>query len=94
MSQCTYEELRDDLKKVAIKFDKSGFRCRAYNKGVQFNVPDRSGIIQEFYPTTGTVVFHYSNNKEDRGKTKIFKSKDIEWFMGYLNALEKIREMF
>ena len=92
--QCTFEELKDDLKWVAIEFDKNGFRCRAYNKGVQFNVPDRSGIIHEFYPTTGTVIFHFSSLKEDRGKIKTFRNKDIHWFMEYLNAPEKIKGMF
>lgn len=92
--QCTFEELRDDLREIAITLYKNGFRCRAYNKGIQFNVPDRDGIIHEFYPTTGTIVFHISNLKEGRNKTKIFRDKDIEWFMEYLNAPEKIKGMF
>lgn len=92
--QCTFEELRNDLREIAITLYKNGFRCRAYNKGIQFNVPDRDRIIHEFYPTTGTIVFRISNLKEGRNKTKIFRDKDIEWFMEYLNAPEKIKGMF
>ena len=93
MPQCTYEDLRDDMKIIAVTFHSNGFKCRAYNRGTQFNVMDASGVLQTFYPTTGTVVFHLSNEVCDRGKVKTFKHKTIRWFMDHLRNPETIRKL-
>lgn len=36
-------------------------RIQIYNYGRQINALDLDGVVQSFYPTTGTIVIHRSN---------------------------------
>ena len=93
ISATPYSKLRDDLKYVADRFSKEGINYSAYNYGVQYNAADKSGIVHSFYPTTGTILFHESNDKENRN-TKTIKNCDIDTFIMYLNFPNIIKIFF
>lgn len=74
-------------------FEKRGFTCKQYMNGVQLNVTDKSGIIQTFYPTTGTIVLHASNERNDR-RLKSIKNSDVGTFIRLLENPSDIQAFF
>lgn len=93
MAATPYSKLRNDLKYVADRLLKEGIKYSAYNYGVQYNAADKSGIVHSFYPTTGTILFHENNSKENRN-TKTIKNCDIDTFIMYLNFPNIIKIFF
>lgn len=90
MAAITYDKIRPDLQYVADELTKNGISYKAYNSGVQFNATDLEGVIHTFYPTTGTVILHASNDRNDR-RTKTFTDKTLEDFikgMKFKNLVE------
>ena len=82
MAAITYDKIRPDLQYVADELTKNGISYKAYNSGVQYNATDLEGVIHTFYPTTGTVILHASNDRNDR-RTKTFTDK-TNLFRSYL----------
>lgn len=74
-------------------FKKLGFYCKSYNNGVQLNVTDKAGTIQTFYPTTGTIVLHASNDRNDR-RLKSIKNSDVGTFIHLLENPSDIQAFF
>lgn len=74
-------------------FKKLGFYCKSYNNGVQLNVMDKAGVIQTFYPTTGTIVLHASNERADR-RIKSIKNSSVEYFVELISNPEAIQDFF
>lgn len=62
------------------ELEKEGIKYKEYNNGALINALDQEGIIQSFYPTTGTIVLHASNDKKDH-RTKVIRNKTIEQFI-------------
>lgn len=93
MASNTYREIREDLRYVADIFEDNEFQYKAYNAGIQFNVTDSDGVIQSFYPTSGTMLFHASNERSDR-RVKTIKNGSIEEFMKMLSDTRKIKKLF
>lgn len=71
-------------------FENLGFVCKEYNNGVQLNVTDKAGVIQTFYPTTGTIVLHASNERADR-RMKSIRNSNVEYFVELINNPEIIQ---
>lgn len=65
-----YNEIRKDLRWVADILEDNDFEYSVYKNGIQYNVKDRTGIIHSFYPTTGTCLYHWSNDRADRNLIK------------------------
>ena len=80
MPEIPYEAIRPELRYVADKFAENGIEYKAYNGGVQYNATDINGIIHTFYPTTGTVILHASNERRDR-RVKSFYNQTLENFI-------------
>lgn len=80
MPAISYEDIRPELRYVADEFAKNGIEYKAYNGGVQFNATDLNGVIHTFYPTTGTVILHASNERSDR-RIKSFPNKTLADFI-------------
>ena len=80
MGETTYDKIRPDLQYVADELMKNGISYKAYNSGVQYNAEDLEGIIHTFYPTTGTVILHASNNRNDR-RVKTFREQTLAQFI-------------
>lgn len=89
-----YSEIREDLRWIADVLEDNDFEYAAYNRGVQFNAKDRNGIIHSFYPTTGTALYHWSNNKADRTFTKTVRNQSLRDFMNMLDRPQSIRDLF
>lgn len=89
-----YSEIREDLRWVADTLEDHEFEYSAYNKGVQYNAKDRNGIIHTFYPTTGSIIFHWSNNRADSKLVKTFRDRDLDYFMNMLEQPKEIRNLF
>lgn len=62
------------------ELEEAGIEHIEYNAGKQINAKDLDGITHSFYPTTGTIVLHASNDKYDN-RTKVFRDKTIEDFI-------------
>jgi hypothetical protein len=71
-------------KAVDLLIDAGFTDCSVYNHGKQINVSDKNGIIQTYYPTTGTVLLR-QNNSRYNNKTKSLYNKTIEEFIQLLN---------
>lgn len=80
MAAITYEDIRPDLRYVADEFIKNGIEYKAYNGGVQYNAADLDGVIHTFYPTTGTVILHASNARNDK-RVKTFSDRTLKDFI-------------
>lgn len=63
-----------------IELEEAGIEYVVYNSGKQINAKDLEGVIHSFYPTTGTIVLHASNDKYDH-RTKVFKDKTVQDFI-------------
>lgn len=87
-----YDEIREDLKYVAEMLEDNEFEYKVYNRGVQYNAKDINGITHSFWPTTGTIMLHRSNDKKDKART-VLKRKDIDCFMELLNNPTKIQQL-
>lgn len=93
MASNTYREIREDLRYIADIFEDNEFQYKAYNAGIQFNVTDADGVIHSFYPTSGTMLFHASNERSDR-RTKTIRGGSIEEFMRMLRHTKQIKNLF
>ena len=93
MASNMYREIREDLRYVADILEDNEFQYKAYNNGIQFNAVDNDGIIHSFCPTSGTMLFHASNERED-GRTKSIKYGSIEKFMWMLKNPQEIKKLF
>lgn len=89
-----YSEIREDLRWIADVLEDNDFEYAAYNRGVQFNAKDRNGIIHSFYPTTGTCLYHWSNDKADRNLTKTIRKQTLNDFMKMLDRPQAIKALF
>lgn len=74
------KEMQSCIGSAEKELKKAGIMYRIYNGGTLINAEDMEGITQSFYPTTGTVVLHASNEITDH-RTKVFKYKDIKAFI-------------
>ena len=88
-----YPEIRPEFMWLAEKLDAEGLQYKVYNRGIQFNVTDADGVIQTYYPSTGTILFHASNEKSDR-RTKVLRDKSIETFLAYVTERGRIQNLF
>lgn len=93
MASNTYREIREDLRCIADILEDNDFEYKAYNEGIQFNVKDTDGIIHSFYPTSGTMLFHASNERSDR-RIKTIRGGSIEEFMQMLRHTKRIKNLF
>lgn len=62
------------------ELDDLGISYMEYNNSTQVNAKDTDGVIQTFYPTTGTIVIHASNARSDR-RMKVIRDKTLEQFI-------------
>lgn len=88
-----YMELKKEARKVCDLLDDNDFSYQCYNRGIQISATDRAGITHSFYPTTGTILLHISNCKENKQYITI-RNKDIGSFMEYLNNPKTIKDLF
>lgn len=93
MASNLYREIREDLRYVADILEDNEFQYKVYNRGIQFNVIDSDGIIQSFYPTSGTMLFHASNERSDR-RVETIRNGSIEDFMKMLRNTTEIKKLF
>lgn len=93
MASNTYREIREDLRYVADILEDNEFQYKAYNAGIQFNVVDTEGIIHSFYPTSGTMLFHASNERNDT-RTKTIRDGSIDEFIMMLRDTNEIKKLF
>ena len=85
-------EWPEETEKVVDILIKNHFEeVNVYNFGKQVNVADRSGIIQSFYPTTGTILLH-SNEREN--KSKSIRNETFETFIDFINNPQRIKQLF
>lgn len=63
-----------------------------YNFGKQVNVADKDGIIQTFYPTTGTILLHSGNERGN--KTKSIRNESFETFLDFISNPLRIKQLF
>lgn len=63
-----------------------------YNFGKQINLSDKEGIIQTFFPTTGTILLHSRNGKGN--KTKTFRNETIDVFIDFISNPLRIKQIF
>ena len=89
----TYSETRSDLRWIADELEDLELTYKIYNYGVQYNVEDLNGIIHSYYPTTGTMLFHASNDRNDR-RSKVIRDASFEEFVSYVTEPERIQELF
>lgn len=78
---------------IDILFENDYTELKVHNGGSQINVRDKSGVTQSYYPTTGTMLFHRSNDWKDR-KIKSIYNGNIETFVDYINNPNKIEKLF
>lgn len=75
---------------------KKGFSPTIHSN-YQVNAPDRLGVVQSFYPTTGTIVLHDRNGdflKKDYPKSISIKNTTIQFFIALLDHPDFIQEEF
>lgn len=72
--------MNEECAEAIRQLESSGIEFKTYNNGIQINAHDIDGIIHTFYPTTGTVVIHASNDRKNR-RTKSFSDQSIEKFI-------------
>lgn len=78
------EEYSKETEQAIEVLLESGFSdCNVCNHGKQINVMDKDGIIHTFYPTTGTILFHFSNKKYDN-KLITIRNETVETFIDFL----------
>lgn len=87
-----YSEIRPDLRWIADWLEDDHLQYKSYNNGIQFNVTDENGIIHSYYPTTGTALFHKSN--ERGGGSKTLRNQTLEQFLYYIRNPILIRNLF
>lgn len=93
MTSNTYREIKEELRYIADILDENNFCYKVYNRGVQFNIKDIEGVIHSFYPTTGTMLFHASNDRSDR-RTKTIREGSLDRFLRMLKNPEQIKNYF
>lgn len=93
MASNTYREIWEDLRYIADILEENELEHKAYNAGIQFNAKDVNGVIHSFYPTSGTMLFHASNNRNDK-RTITVKNGSIKVFMWMLKNTNEIKILF
>jgi hypothetical protein len=91
--QNTYDEIRADLQHVADYFEDREITYKAFNGGIQFNAMDDRGVWHSFYPTTGTVIIHRSNDRKDH-EIRTFYNKSLEAFANAMFKGEALQKYF
>lgn len=67
--------------RIAVEMlEEEGIEYELFNQDIGINAKDTDGVKQTFYPTTGTVVLHASNDTKDF-RTKTFRDKNICTFI-------------
>lgn len=91
-----YSEILDEFRPIADKLEDKGYSYKVYNNGRQFNVLDRRGVTQTYYPSTKTMVFHKVDGHGYGIPVPIsFKNTEFKTFINYLNLSDdKIEKMF
>lgn len=79
-------------KAVDILLDNQYQEVNVYNFGKQINVADKYGIIQTFYPTTGTILLHSGNERGN--KTKSIRNETFETFLDFISNPLRIKQLF
>lgn len=72
--------MKTEVKEAVEKLERAGVKYQLFNKDTGINARDMEGIKQTFYPTTGTVVLHAADDRNDH-RTKTFRDKDIDTFI-------------
>lgn len=85
-------DIRPDLQWVADILADADLEYKTYNQGIQFNVADMAGVIHSFYPTTGTILFHEGNARNQR-KTATLRDQSIYTFISYLVRPDRIQNI-
>lgn len=85
--------MNPETEQIVDKLIESGFTdCSTYNQGRQVNASDKNGVIQTFYPTTGTILLR-ENNSKYHSRTKSLYSRTIEDFIQLLSNPTLIKMM-
>jgi hypothetical protein len=79
-------------KVVDILLENQFEEVNVYNFGKQVNVADRDGIIQSFYPTTGTILLHSSNERGNKAKS--IRDETFETFLDFISNPIRIKQLF
>lgn len=88
-----YREIRSDLQEVADYLEDNQITYWSYNHGTQFKAYDKDGIIHSFYPTTGTILLHKTNEKSSNQSVTL-RRKTKEEFQMLLQHPDQIQAYF
>lgn len=90
MESNIYGEIQPEYQWIADKLEDMELEYKAYNRGIQYNVTDADGIIQTYYPSTGTIVFHASNDR----RIKTLKERSLDDFLSFITETGAIKNLF
>lgn len=72
--------MKKEVMEAVAKLDHAKVEYTLFNNDTGINAKDMEGVKQTFYPTTGTIVLHATDDKNDH-RTKTFRDKNIDAFI-------------